>query len=145
MARRLGAKGEWIAALRREPSDGDGGAATSLDGIEESWRTAIAYAEQVTESGHAVDCHSYERLARHWTEGEIVEITFVAGLFATHPLHVESVAWVSERKDLLSALFGFLVMGAWGSWTRRRSPGACWGRCRCIWSYSCWRSCWGSK
>ncbi len=32
----------------------------------------------------------------------------VAGLFAVHPLHVESVVWISERKDILSALFFFL-------------------------------------
>lgn len=82
MARRLGAKGEWITALRKGASDGDGSAAPSLDGIEERWRTAIEYAELVTESGHAVDRQTYDRLARHWTEGEIVEITFVAGLFA---------------------------------------------------------------
>lgn len=34
----------------------------------------------------------------------------VAALFAVHPLHVESVAWVSERKDLLSTLFGLLSL-----------------------------------
>ncbi|MBN2456094.1 MAG: tetratricopeptide repeat protein [Sedimentisphaerales bacterium] len=33
---------------------------------------------------------------------------FVAGLFALHPLHAESVAWAAERKDVLSTLFGFL-------------------------------------
>jgi tetratricopeptide (TPR) repeat protein len=35
---------------------------------------------------------------------------FVAGLFALHPLHVESVAWVAERKDVLSGFFWMLVM-----------------------------------
>jgi hypothetical protein len=35
---------------------------------------------------------------------------FVAALFALHPLHVESVAWVSERKDVLSAFFWMLTM-----------------------------------
>jgi protein O-mannosyl-transferase len=38
---------------------------------------------------------------------------FVAALFAFHPLHVESVAWVTERKDTLSTLFWFLTMLAY--------------------------------
>ncbi len=37
---------------------------------------------------------------------------FVAGVFALHPLHVESVAWISERKDVLSGLFFALAL--WG-------------------------------
>ena len=43
---------------------------------------------------------------------------FVAALFAVHPLHVESVAWVAERKDLLSALFFFLTLGAYERYVR---------------------------
>ena len=43
----------------------------------------------------------------------------VAALFAVHPAHVESVAWVSERKDVLSTLFWLLTMLAYVEWTRR--------------------------
>ena len=45
----------------------------------------------------------------------------VAALFAFHPLHVESVAWVSERKDLLSTLFGFLALAAYARHAARPS------------------------
>jgi len=38
----------------------------------------------------------------------------VAALFGWHPLHVESVAWVAERKDVLSTLFMLLTLGAYG-------------------------------
>ncbi len=46
---------------------------------------------------------------------------FVAALFAVHPLHVESVAWISERKDVLSTFFWMLSMGAYVHYAR--SPG----------------------
>jgi hypothetical protein len=39
---------------------------------------------------------------------------FVAALFAVHPLNVETVAWVAERKSLLSAFFSFLAIAAYG-------------------------------
>ncbi len=42
----------------------------------------------------------------------------VAALFAWHPLHVESVAWVSERKDVLSAFFWLLTMAAYGRYAK---------------------------
>ena len=45
----------------------------------------------------------------------------VAALFALHPLHVESVAWIAERKDVLSTLFWLLTMWAYVAYTRRRS------------------------
>ena len=49
--------------------------------------------------------------------------SLVAALFAVHPLHVESVAWVSERKDVLSAVFFFLMLSAYASYARAPSIG----------------------
>jgi Flp pilus assembly protein TadD len=48
---------------------------------------------------------------------------FVASLFAVHPLHVESVAWVSARKDVLSGLFWILCIGAYAAYVRRGGAG----------------------
>jgi tetratricopeptide (TPR) repeat protein len=45
--------------------------------------------------------------------GRIWPSVFVAAAFALHPLHVESVAWVAERKDVLSTLFGLLTIAAY--------------------------------
>ncbi len=46
----------------------------------------------------------------------------VAALFALHPLHVESVAWVSERKDVLSAFFFMLTLWAYARYAEVQSP-----------------------
>lgn len=54
--------------------------------------------------------------------GCAVRSGIVAALFAAHPLHVESVAWVSERKDLLCALFFLLSVRAYAAYAER--PGA---------------------
>ena len=47
----------------------------------------------------------------------------VAALFALHPLHVESVAWVAERKDMLSMIFALLAIHAYVGYVRRPSAG----------------------
>jgi len=43
----------------------------------------------------------------------------VAALFGLHPLHVESVAWIAERKDVLSTLFGLLSLWAYVAYVKR--------------------------
>jgi protein O-mannosyl-transferase len=53
--------------------------------------------------------------------GALWKSAVVAALFAIHPLHVESVAWVSERKDVLSAVFFFLMLGAYTRYARAPS------------------------
>ena len=57
-------------------------------------------------------------LALRLLTGAFWQSAAVAALFAVHPLHVESVAWVAERKDVLSALFWMLALGAYGLYVR---------------------------
>jgi Flp pilus assembly protein TadD len=47
---------------------------------------------------------------------------FAAALFALHPLHVESVAWIAERKDVLSSLFWMLTLWAYARYAERTGP-----------------------
>jgi Flp pilus assembly protein TadD len=53
----------------------------------------------------------------------VVPSAFVAAIFAVHPLHVESVAWIAERKDVLSTLFWALTIWAYVSYVRAPSVG----------------------
>jgi Flp pilus assembly protein TadD/4-amino-4-deoxy-L-arabinose transferase-like glycosyltransferase len=58
--------------------------------------------------------------------GHVWRSAMVAALFALHPLHVESVAWVSERKDVLSAFFWMLTLWAYASYREQtKSAGRC--------------------
>src|SRR5262249_22546656 len=56
--------------------------------------------------------------------GAVWRSAAVAALFAWHPLHVESVAWAAERKDVLSTFFWMLTLGAYVLYVRRPR----WGR-----------------
>ena len=60
-------------------------------------------------------------LVLHQMTRSLWRSAFVAALFAIHPLHVESVAWVSERKDVLSAVFFMLTLGAYTRYVRAPS------------------------
>jgi tetratricopeptide (TPR) repeat protein len=46
-----------------------------------------------------------------------------AALFGVHPIHMESIAWAIERKDVLCGLFSLLAMHAWWDWVERRRRG----------------------
>ncbi len=59
----------------------------------------------------------YRATAARWPSA------FVALLFALHPLHVESVAWISERKDVLCAFFWFLSLWGYVRYTEKKSTG----------------------
>jgi len=50
--------------------------------------------------------------------GKLWQSSLVAAMFALHPIHIQSVAWVAERKDLLSAFFGFWSIGAYLHYVR---------------------------
>ena len=96
----------------------------------------------ITWLSHMLDCELYglNPMGHHWTNvelhiantlllffilfkmtGALWRSAFVAALFALHPLHVESVAWVAERKDVLSAFFGMMALLAYCRYTKQPS------------------------
>ncbi len=58
-------------------------------------------------------------LALRMMSGMTWRSAFAAAMFGIHPMHVESVAWVAERKDVLSTLFWMLTMLAYARYARR--------------------------
>ena len=68
--------------------------------------------------------------------GELWPSAFVAAIFAVHPQHVESVAWVAERRDVLSGLFFMLTLGACSAicGMAGRWGVICWWRCCLRWA-----------
>ena len=110
----------------------------------ETFRWSLTATEQsnwhpLTWLSHALDCQLFglNPAGHHWTNlafhilnavllfllllrvtGATWRSLLVASLFALHPLNVESVAWVAERKNLLSTLFFLLTLGAYGWYVR---------------------------
>ena len=102
--------------------------------------TAQANWHPVTWISHALDCqlfrlnpagHHFTSLIIHtlsaallflalaYGTGQVGPSLFVAALFAIHPLNVESVAWIAERKNVLSTLFFVLTLGSYGWYARK--------------------------
>src|SRR5437762_767585 len=69
---------------------------------------------------HTVAALLLFRVLRQMT-GAVWKSAIVAALFAIHPLHVETVAWVSERKDVLSAVFFLAMLNAYVHYARAPS------------------------
>jgi Flp pilus assembly protein TadD len=67
---------------------------------------------------HAISVLLLFRVLRRMT-GAVYRSAFVALAFALHPLHVESIAWAAERKDVLSGLFFFLTLWAYLNYIQR--------------------------
>lgn len=108
-----------------------------------AWALTATYASNwhpVTWLSHALDCQLFgvDAAGHHWVNAIIhaANVLFlfwllwrvtdapwrsliVAALFALHPLNVESVAWVAERKNVLSTFFFLLTLGAYGYYTRK--------------------------
>ena len=115
----------------------------NLAGI--AWAFSHVHAQNwhpLTTISHMLDCQLYGLKAggHHFTNvllhtaavlllfavlremtGALWRSAFVAAVFAIHPLHVESVAWVAERKDVLSAVFFMLTLGAYMRYARAPS------------------------
>ena len=94
----------------------------------------------LTWMSHALDCslfrlnpagHHFTSILLHaanvillflllmWATGRLGPSLFVAALFALHPINVESVAWVAERKNVLCTMFFFLALWAYGWYARK--------------------------
>src|SRR6266403_1714422 len=115
-------------------------AGLSLTGI--SWaftHTTAGNWHPLTTISHMLDCQLYglNATGHHFTNvllhmitvillflllrqmtGNLWRSGFVAALFAVHPLHVESVAWIAERKDVLSAFFFMLTLWTYAKYVR---------------------------
>jgi tetratricopeptide (TPR) repeat protein len=117
----------------------------TVHGLSWAWRYGeIGHWHPLTWLSHMLDCQLYGLWAggHHLTNVLLHTLTtillfltlrrltrtqwasaFVAAVFAVHPLHVESVAWISERKDVLSGLFFVLVLGTYSRYIEALKAG----------------------
>src|SRR5437868_6317446 len=115
----------------------------SFDGVKWAFTNVVAANwHPLTMLSHMLDCrlygvtpggHHFTNVLLHtiavialfltlnWMTGALWRSAFVAAVFAIHPLHVESVAWVAERKDVLSGVFFMLTLLAYVHYTRAPS------------------------
>jgi tetratricopeptide (TPR) repeat protein len=74
---------------------------------------------------HSADAALLLLLLWRWTQ-KLWPAAFVAALFAWHPLHVESVAWVAERKDVLSTCFALLTLLCYTGFVKEKCRRSLW-------------------
>lgn len=86
------------------------------------WGTGPAGAHATSVSWHAANA-AMVFLALAQLTGTRARAWIVAGLFAWHPLRLESVAWVAERKDVLSAFFFLLTLYSYGRYAEAKGLG----------------------
>ena len=123
--------------------DGDLAAETLPEAVRRAWtRSLLSNWIPVTTHSHQLDVwlhgwdagdHLVTSLALHTAAsvlllGALVSLTgararsaLVAALFAIHPLHVETVAWIAERKGVLSGVFFAATLWAYAAWVKRPS------------------------
>jgi protein O-mannosyl-transferase len=127
----------------------------SLKGIEWAFTHIVASNwHPLTMMSHMLDCQLYELSpgGHHLTNvllhtaavivlflvlrrmtGFLGRPAFVAAVFAIHPLRVESVAWVAERKDVLSGLFFMLTLWAYTRYAQKQSTLGNHGKAPAVW------------
>ena len=121
-------------------------AGLTLEGFKWAWHSEVARNwHPITMLTHMLDCELFGlKAGRHHLvnvlihtantlllfhvlrlmTGAVWRSAFVAALFAWHPLHVESVAWIAERKDVLSTFFWFLTLWAYVRYARALGKGS---------------------
>lgn len=118
---------EWVDVVRafREPYNSNWSPLTSLslaasDALHGPDPGAYAFTNVLLHAlASLLMLFAFGRATGRWSES-----AFVAAVFAIHPLHVESVAWISERKEVLAGVFWMAALAAYPKAVRSRSLSA---------------------